>query len=255
MVVSFIGGENWSTRGKTPTCRKSWANFDHILLYRNTDRKTVIIRIQVYDVDIKLVHTTRFWNNLHHLRSRSKIGEPNKLKFFGSKKTKGSKHDSQHWLRYLWNLRILWLNKSTCRWLIIHDLHFEVNSYHMSASCIYSDYWLVNWSSKVIIQYHGADLDLKYFKWALYMEMLYMCFKIIGKSTIRPSLIKLFVFCVAFFLNGDWFMQRGQTPMFAREIIYTPYFYLQKRNHVGSINEFLSKTRLSLIDRMIKHKN
>ena len=44
-------------------------------------------------------------------------------------------------------------------------------------------------------------------------------------------------------------MQRGQTPMFAREIIYTPYFYLQKRNHVGSINEFSSKTRLCLIDR------
>ena len=63
------------------------------------------------------------------------------------------------------------------------------------------------------------------------------------------------VFCVAFFLNGDWFMQRGQTPMFAREIIYTPYFFLQKRNHVGSINEFSSKTRLSLIDRMTKHKN
>jgi hypothetical protein len=35
--------------------------------------------------------------------------------------------------------------------------------------------------------------------------------------------------------------------MFAREIIYTPYFYLQKRNHVGSINEFSWKTRLSLI--------
>ena len=33
--------------------------------------------------------------------------------------------------------------------------------------------------------------------------------------------------------------------MFAREIIYTPYFYLQKRNHVGYINEFSSKTRLS----------
>ena len=44
-------------------------------------------------------------------------------------------------------------------------------------------------------------------------------------------------------------MQRGQTPMFARKIIYTPYFYLQKRSHVGSINEFSSKTRLSLIDR------
>jgi hypothetical protein len=46
-------------------------------------------------------------------------------------------------------------------------------------------------------------------------------------------------------------MHRGQIPMFARETIYTPYFYLQKRNHVGSINEFASKTRLSLIDRYI----
>jgi hypothetical protein len=36
-------------------------------------------------------------------------------------------------------------------------------------------------------------------------------------------------------------MQRGQTPMFACEIIYTPYFYLQKRNHVGSINEIFIK--------------
>jgi hypothetical protein len=49
-------------------------------------------------------------------------------------------------------------------------------------------------------------------------------------------------------------MQRGQTPMVAREIIYTPYFYLQNRNPVGSINEFSSKTRLSLIDKMTKHK-
>jgi hypothetical protein len=40
--------------------------------------------------------------------------------------------------------------------------------------------------------------------------------------------------------------------MFAREIIYTPYFYLQKRNHVGSINEIFIK---DLIDRMTKHKN
>jgi hypothetical protein len=50
-------------------------------------------------------------------------------------------------------------------------------------------------------------------------------------------------------------MKRGKTPMFARKIIDTPYFYLQKRPHVGSINEFSSKTRLSLIDRMTKHKN
>ena len=38
--------------------------------------------------------------------------------------------------------------------------------------------------------------------------------------------------------------------MFAREIIYTLYFYLQKRNHVGSINEFSPKKHLSLIDRV-----
>jgi hypothetical protein len=50
-------------------------------------------------------------------------------------------------------------------------------------------------------------------------------------------------------------MQRGQTPMFAREVIYTPYFYLQKRNHVGSINAFSSNTRLSLNDRTTKQKN
>jgi hypothetical protein len=42
-------------------------------------------------------------------------------------------------------------------------------------------------------------------------------------------------------------MQLGQTPMFAREIIYTPYFYLQKRNHVGSINEFSSKKRYTFL--------
>ena len=58
------------------------------------------------------------------------------------------------------------------------------------------------------------------------------------------------VFCVAFFLKVDWFMQRGQIPMFAGEINYAPYFYLQIRNHVGSINEFSSKKRLSLIDRV-----
>ena len=39
-------------------------------------------------------------------------------------------------------------------------------------------------------------------------------------------------------------MQRGQTPMFAREIIYTgtPFFYLQKRNHVEWI--FIKDTPL-----------
>jgi hypothetical protein len=36
-------------------------------------------------------------------------------------------------------------------------------------------------------------------------------------------------------------MQREQTPMFAREIIYTPYFYLQKGNHVGSSDWFMQR--------------
>jgi hypothetical protein len=27
------------------------------------------------------------------------------------------------------------------------------------------------------------------------------------------TIIDSVVFCVAFFLNGDWFMQRGQTPL------------------------------------------
>jgi hypothetical protein len=47
-------------------------------------------------------------------------------------------------------------------------------------------------------------------------------------------------------------MQRGQTPMFAREIIYTPYFYLRKRKHVGSINEFSSKTRTLTYDAWVQ---
>jgi hypothetical protein len=62
-------------------------------------------------------------------------------------------------------------------------------------------------------------------------------------SLVPDNRTNVIVFCVAFFLNGDWFMQRGQTPMFAREIIYTPYFYLQKRNHVGSIDEFRKNQR------------
>ena len=77
----------------------------------------------------------------------------------------------------------------------------------------------------------------------------------VNRKSAKKRGKKSFVFCVVCFLNGHWFKQRGQTLMFAREIIYTPYFYLQKRNHMGSINEFSSKTRLSLIDRMTKHNN
>ena len=93
---------------------------------------------------------------------------------------------------------------------------------------------LVNWKKKIV-----CNLITCYIQVASCLSTM--------KTTNH---VDLFVFCVAFFLNGDWFMQRGPTPMFAREIIYTPYFYLQKRKHVGSINEFSSKTRLSLIDRM-----
>jgi hypothetical protein len=106
--------------------------------------------------------------------------------------------------------------------------------------------------SKKDKQYHGQEknghtkwiVEFHFLPWAIYMD-----------GILLQDVITWIVFCVACFLNGDWFMQRGQTPMFARETIYTPYFYLQKRNHVGSINEFSSKTRPSLIDRMTKHKN
>ena len=41
------------------------------------------------------MRTTRFWNNLHQVRSN---GKPNNLNF-GSNKTKGPKQDSQNQLR------------------------------------------------------------------------------------------------------------------------------------------------------------
>jgi hypothetical protein len=34
IYMSFIGGGNWSTQKKPPTCRKSLVNFYHIMLYR-----------------------------------------------------------------------------------------------------------------------------------------------------------------------------------------------------------------------------
>jgi hypothetical protein len=88
------------------------------------------------------------------------------------------------------------------------------------------------------------------FSAALFCFIVLSAFNFKRFSSISASVVANFYNRSVFFLNGDWFMQRGQTPMFASEIIYTPYFYLQKRTHVGSINEFSSKTRLSLIDRM-----
>jgi hypothetical protein len=35
------------------------------------------------------LHPTRFWYNLHQVCSSQKLGKPNNLKVFGSKKTKG----------------------------------------------------------------------------------------------------------------------------------------------------------------------
>jgi hypothetical protein len=43
-----------------------------------------------------LARTTRFWNNLHQVRSKSQnqnIWNPDNLKDFESKKTKGPEHD------------------------------------------------------------------------------------------------------------------------------------------------------------------
>ena len=69
----------------------------------------------------------------------------------------------------------------------------------------------------------------------LFRDKLPLIVSIIDSAEKLLFVVKVFVFCVAFFLTGDWFMQRGQTPMFAHEIIYSPYFYLQKRSHVGYV--------------------
>jgi len=45
-----------------------------------------------------LVRTTRVWNNLHQVLSKSKIWET-KIITFGSNKTKGPKYNSQNRLR------------------------------------------------------------------------------------------------------------------------------------------------------------
>ena len=56
---------------------------------------------QISEIEVKkkqkyLVRTTRFWNNVHQVRSKQKYLKPNNLKIFGSKKTKGSsKQDRQ----------------------------------------------------------------------------------------------------------------------------------------------------------------
>jgi hypothetical protein len=39
-----------------------------------------------------LLSTTHFWNNLHHVRSKSQIGKSNDI---GNKKIKWTKYDSQ----------------------------------------------------------------------------------------------------------------------------------------------------------------
>jgi hypothetical protein len=127
-----------------------------------------------------------------------------------------------------------------------------------------SNFSAISWREQVTVQWNDDDvrLVLQVHQYALldfYSALLKE--QAVGRYVRKFQYLgvlcrsKAFVFCVAFFLNGDWFKQRGQTPMFARKIIYAPYFYLQKRNHVRSFNEFSSKTRLSLIDRMTKHKN
>ena len=120
------------------------------------------------------------------------------------------------------------------------------------AMCFIIALTLYNRTNHVNVKYHKCPV------WNCHSEdkhsiCIGMLISSITKYINMCSIV--FVFCLVCFLNGDWFMQREQTPMFAREIIYTSYFYLQKRKHVGSINEFSSKTRLSLIDRMTKHKN
>ena len=50
-------------------------------------------------VTTPLVHKTRFWNNIHQVRSKSKYMKAKQLKdFVCKKKSKGSKQHSQHLL-------------------------------------------------------------------------------------------------------------------------------------------------------------
>ena len=42
------------------------------------------------------MRTTRFWNNLHEMRSNRKVGKPNNLKVLGESKLRGPKQDHQN---------------------------------------------------------------------------------------------------------------------------------------------------------------
>ena len=163
MAGSFIGGGKSEYPGKTTD--KLWSqNFVSECRQEDSNNKNSSVWWWWNkNVDITFVHMTLLWNNPHLVRCL--WNNPHLVRcLWNNPHLVRSK-----WLSYLWNLRILRHNKSTCQWLIIHGLYFEVNSYHMSVSCIYSDYWLVNWSSQVIIQYQGANLNLKYLKWTLHM--------------------------------------------------------------------------------------
>jgi hypothetical protein len=58
-----------------------------------------------------------------------------------------------------------------------------------------------------------------------------LCFGNIYGNYVLWRCTANFVSYIGFFLNGDWFMQRGQTPNFAHEIIYTPYFCTGLNNY------------------------
>ena len=55
----------------------------------------IVIKMQISN----LVCSTRFWNNIHQVRSKSKYWKAKFIKVVGNNKTKGLKQDSQNCLR------------------------------------------------------------------------------------------------------------------------------------------------------------
>jgi hypothetical protein len=77
-----------------------------MVAYENVNKFLFLVITATFDVErglsdtpvwrANLVHTTRFWNNFHQARSKSKDWKAIKLeKKYGSNTTKGPKHNGQ----------------------------------------------------------------------------------------------------------------------------------------------------------------
>jgi len=64
VAVCFIGGGNWSTRRKPPTCRKTLTNFYHIMLYR-VHLAMNGVRTHNFNSDRHWLHSS--WKSNYHM--------------------------------------------------------------------------------------------------------------------------------------------------------------------------------------------